>query len=206
MEDILELYCQPYAADYPVICMDEKPYQMLEQVRSSIPMTANHPLRQDSEYVRKGTCSIFVFTEPLTGWCCADASERRTRQDWAQQIHSLVTEKYPHAMKIRLVMDNLNTHAISSLYQTFKPEIARQIAKKLEIHYTPKHGSWLNAAEIQIGVLSRQCLARRIPTLEALNKEIAAWQAEHNSHSEKIHWQFTSSDARIKLHHLYPNV
>lgn len=206
MEDILDVYRLPYDPDCPVICMDEKPYQLLRHVRKPMAMTANHPQREDSEYIRNGTCSIFVFTEPLTGWTHADAKERRTRIDWAEEIRILLREYYPQAPKIRLVMDNLNTHTIRSLYEAFKPEVAHKLAKRLEIHYTPKHGSWLNIAEIQISALSRQCLARRIESLEKVNSELIAWEKERDSHPRKINWQFTVDDARIKLHYLYPDV
>lgn len=206
MEDVLDVYCQPYDANFPVICMDEKPYQLLKQTREPIPMTQNHPLREDSEYIRNGTCSIFVFLEPLTGWCHADAKERRTSMDWAEQIRHLLEVDFPNSPKIRLVMDNLNTHTTASLYKAFEPKKARELAKRLEIHYTPKHGSWLNMAEIQISVLARQCLSRRIPTLQNVNLEIAAWEADRLSHPVKVNWQFTTDDARIKLKHLYPIV
>lgn len=205
MEDVLDVYCQPYDPACPVICMDEKPYQLLEQVRDPIAMTTNHPLREDSEYIRNGTCSNFVFTEPLTGWCHAEAKEHRTRADWAEQIRLLLQAYYPDAPKIRLVMDNLNTHTIGSLYQTFKPALARELAKRMEVHYTPKHGSWLNIAEIQISILSRQCLSRRIASLEEVNRKIAAWEKDVLSLPHKINWRFTIDDARIKLRHLYPN-
>lgn len=206
MEDILDVYCQAYDKACPVICMDEKPYQLLEQVRNPIPMTSNHPLREDGEYIRNGTCSIFVFLEPLTGWCRADANERRTSVDWANQIRQLLEVDFPDAPKVRLIMDNLNTHALASLYKAFEPQKARELAKRLEIHYTPKHGSWLNMAEIQISVLARQCLSRRIPTLQNANAEIAAWQTDRSIHPAAINWQFTTDDARIKLKHLYPVV
>lgn len=206
MEDILDVYQLPNDPGCPVICMDEKPYQLLRHVRKPMAMTANHPQREDSEYIRNGTCSIFVFTEPLAGWTHADAKERRTRIDWAEEIRILLREYYPQAPKIRLVMDNLNTHTIRSLYEAFKPEVAHKLAKRLEIHYTPKHGSWLNIAEIQISALSRQCLARRIESLEKVNSELIAWEKERDSHPRKINWQFTVDDARIKLHYLYPDV
>ena len=186
--------------------MDEKPYQLLKQVREPIPMTSKHPLREDGEYIRNGTCSIFVFLEPLTGWCHADAKERRTSVDWAQQIRHLLEVDFPTAPKVRLVMDNLNTHTIASLYKAFEPQKARALAKRLEIHYTPKHGSWLDMAEIQISVLARQCLSRRIPTLQNVNQEIAAWETDRLSSPVKVNWQFTTDDARIKLKHLYPVV
>ena len=206
MEDVLDVYCLPYDSTCPVICMDEKPYQLLGQVREPVPIKPGQPLREDCEYVRNGTCSIFLFTEPLRGWCHVDAQEHRTRTDWAEQIRQLLEIYYPDAPKIRLVMDNLNTHAIASLYQTFPAEKARQLAKRLEIHYTPKHGSWLDMAEIEIGILSRQCLSRRISELSVLKTEISAWESDHNILHTPIDWQFTTDDARIVLKHLYPNV
>lgn len=206
MEDVLDVYCQPYDANFPVICMDEKPYQLLKQAREPIPMTQNHPLREDGEYIRNGTCSIFVFLEPLTGWCHTDAKERRTSVDWAEQIRHLLEVDFPNSPKIRLVMDNLNTHTTASLYKAFDSKKARELAKRLEIHYTPKHGSWLDMAEIQISVLARQCLSRRIPTLQNVNLELAAWEADRLLHPVKVNWQFTTDDARIKLKHLYPIV
>ena len=206
MEDVLDVYRLPYDKSCPVICMDEKPYQLLGQVREPIPMKPGHPLREDSEYVRNGTCSIFVFCEPLTGWCHAQANDQRTKVDWAEQIRRLLQIYYPDAPKIRLVMDNLNTHVIASLYQAFEPQLARKLAKRLEIHYTPKHGSWLDIAEIEIGILSKQCLERRVPSLSDLNREISAWETLHNSSPAKIDWQFTTDDARIKLKRLYHNL
>lgn len=204
MEDVLDVYHLPYDEQCPVICMDEKPYQLLDQVHDPIPMQPGRVLREDSEYVRKGTCSIFVFTEPLTGWCHAHALPRRTRQDWAMQIQELLTVHYPNAPKVKLVMDNLNTHTLASLYRTFPAAHARELAKRLEIHYTPKHGSWLNIAEIQIGVFSRQCLARRLPSVEAVNTATDAWNHDHNANPSAVCWQFSSADARIRLKHLYP--
>lgn len=206
MEDVLDVYRLPYDKDCPVICMDEKPYQLLDQKREPIPMKPGHPLREDEEYVRNGTCSIFVFNEPLTGWCHAEARQRRTRVDWAEEIRALLEDYFPEVPKIRLVLDNLNTHVIASLYEAFPPEKARRLAKRLEIHYTPKHGSWLDIAEIEISVLARQCLSRRLSSLDILNHEISAWESAQNAFPKKIDWQFTTDDARIRLKHLYPNV
>lgn len=206
MEDVLDVYRQPYDKDCPVICMDEKPYQLLDQKRKPIPMKPGHPLREDEKYVRNGTCSIFVFNEPLTGRCHAEARQRRTRVDWAKEIRALLEDYFPEAPKIRLVLDNLNTHVIASLYEAFPPEKARRLAKRLEIHYTPKHGSWLDIAEIEISVLARQCLSRRLSSLDILNHEISAWESAQNALPKKIDWQFTTDDARIRLKHLYPNV
>lgn len=206
MEDVLDVYRMPYDKDCPVICMDEKPYQLLDQKREPIPIKPGHPLREDEEYVRNGTCSIFVFNEPLTGWCHVRARQRRTRVDWAEEIRALLEDYFPEVPKIRLVLDNLNTHVIASLYEAFPPEKARRLAKRLEIHYTPKHGSWLDIAEIEISVLARQCLSRRLSSLDILNHEISAWESAQNAFLKKIDWQFTTDDARIRLKHLYPNV
>jgi hypothetical protein len=204
MEDVLDVYQRPYDADCPVICMDEKPYQLLGEVRDPIPMKPGEPKRIDNEYKRNGTCSIFVFTEPLTGWRYCSARERRTKIDWANEIKELLTVHLPLAPKVCLVMDNLNTHTISSLYEAFPPAQARDLAKRLEIHYTPKHGSWLNIAEIEISAISRQCLDARIDSLDTLNANISAWMQSRNSNLKSVDWQFTTDDARIKLRRLYP--
>ena len=204
MEDILDLYCLPYDEKCPVICMDEKPYQLLDEVRKPIEMAPGRVRKVDAEYIRCGTCSIFVFTEPLTGWCYTKAQERRTAIDWAYEIRELLTVHFPNAPKIRLVVDNLNTHVLASLYKAFPAKEARELKKRLLIHYTPKHGSWLNMAEIIISVLARQCLCQRIPSLDKLNREIFAWSLDRNKQFRKIKWQFTTDSARIKLHHLYP--
>ena len=186
--------------------MDEKPYQLLADVRDPLPMKPGHIRKEDSEYERKGTCSIFVFTEPLRGWTHSHARLRRTKLDWAHETRWLLEEAYPTASKIRMVCDNLNIHVISSLYEAFPAHIARALAKRLEIHYTPKHGSWLNIAEIEISVLTRQCLCRRIPELPLLNHQLVAWNLRNNDIFNPVQWQFTTLDARIKLAHLYPNV
>lgn len=204
MEDVLDLYQQPFHEDYPVVCMDEKPYQLLDEARSLIPMKPGKPERQDSEYVRHGTCSIFMFTEPLAGWRHTSVSERRTRVDWAREIKELLDIHYPNAIKVSLVVDNLNTHTVSSLYEAFDPATARGLAKRLEIHYTPKHGSWLNIAEIELSAMSRQCLCRRIPSIDQLSFEIKEWESVRNFSQKGVDWQFTTDDARIKLRHLYP--
>ena len=206
MEDILDLYCQPYDPEYPVVCMDEKPYQLLDEVREPIPMESGRVRKVDAEYVRNGTCSIFVFGEPLTGWVSAHARERRTKADWATEIRWLLDEVYPHATKIRLVSDNLNTHVISSLYEAFEAPEARALIKRLDMHHTPKHGSWLNIAEIFISILARQCLCRRIPSLSVLNHELIAWAALKNAIPNPVDWQFSTGNARIKLKYLYPIV
>jgi hypothetical protein len=204
MEDVLDVYQLPYDANCPVICMDEKPYQLLNEVRQPIPMKSMKPLSEDSEYVRNGTCSIFIFTEPLAGWRHVAVREQRTRIDWALQIRELLEIHYPQAPKIKLVMDNLNTHAIASLYHAFEPETARRLAKRLEIHYTPKHGSWLNIAEIELSVMTSQCLGRRIPSISQLMTELSAWEQNRNQSQRGVDWQFTNAEARIKLKRLYP--
>jgi hypothetical protein len=173
MEEILELYCIAYNIDYPIVCMDEKPYQLLEDILIPIPMKEGNPKRFDYEYKRKGTCSIFVFNEPLTGWTYANARERRTAIDFAHEIKKLLTVHFPNAKKLRLVSDNLNTHVPASLYKAFPPKEARELLRRLEFHHTPKHGSWLNMAEISISILARQCINRRISNLDILNNEIA---------------------------------
>ena len=208
MEDVLSVYARPYSKSYPVVCMDEKPFQLLDERYQPIPMSENnHKLKYDCEYERKGTCSIFMFTEPLAGWRYTSALPQRTRKDWANQIKLLADQWYPKAKKIVLVMDNLNTHNISSLYETFPPEEALRLSQRLEIHYTPKHGSWLNIAEIELSAMSTQCLGkRRIPSIDALNAELAAWHINRNALQKGIDWQFTTSDARIKLRHIYPDV
>ena len=206
MEDILDLYCLPYDRLYPVICMDEKPYQLLDNVLEPIEMKPGKSKKEDYEYKRCGTCSIFVFNEPLIGWVHADAKKRRTAVDYAHAIKELLTVYYPDAIKIRLVQDNLNTHVLDSLYKAFPAKEARELARRLEFHYTPKHGSWLNMAEITISVLAGQCLNRRIPDIATLNNELSAWATEYNSNQTPIRWQFTADDARIKLHRLYPQI
>lgn len=205
MEDVLDVYALPHDENCPVICLDEKPYQLLGECREPIAMKQGEPLRVDNEYVRNGTCSIFVMCEPLKGWHHANAHERRTAVDFAHEIDWLLSESlYKNVPKIKLVQDNLNTHVIASLYKAFPPAKARELAKRLEIHYTPKHGSWLNIAEISISILSKQCINRRIDNIASLNREITSWECEYNSLVRKVDWQFTSDDARIKLRRLYP--
>ena len=205
MEDVLSVYARPYDSEYPVVCMDEKPLQLLADSRSRISISQKHPERYDSEYVRKGTCSIFLFTEPLNGWRYAQAQEQRTKIDWAYQIKWLLNDQYPLAKKVVLVMDNLNTHNASSLYQAFEAEEAFALAQRLEIHHTPKHGSWLDIAEIELSALGRQCLgSRRIDCLKTLNEELLAWYVDRNSKQTGVDWQFSTDDARMKLKRLYP--
>jgi hypothetical protein len=176
MEDVLEVYSRPYNPSKPVICMDEKPFQLLGEVRKSLPIKPGKAKRVDNEYKREGTCSIFIFTEPLGGWRYAEAFEHRTKKEWAHRVKWVLDNQYPDAEKVILVMDNLNTHVISSFYEAFPPEEAFRLAQRLEIHYTPKHGSWLNIAEIELSALATQCLGnRRIPSIDKLNKEIMSW-------------------------------
>lgn len=203
MEDVLSVYSRPYDPLRPVICMDEKPLQLLADARPRLSSKKGEII--DSEYVRNGTCSIFLFTEPLGGWRSAVAYNRRTKVDWANQVRWVLEDQYPDAEKVVMVMDNLNTHDTSSLYATFEPEIAFSLAQRLEIHYTPKHGSWLNIAECELSSLGRQCLGkRRISSLDVLNDELGAWYHNRNSAQVGVDWQFTSDDARVKLKRLYP--
>ena len=206
MEDVLEVYLLPYDPDYPVVCLDESSRQMIGEVREPIPCAPGRPERVDDEYVRNGVAEIFMEVEPLAGRRHVAVTERRTRKDWAWQIKGMLDDRYPKAIKVRLVMDNLNTHSIASLYETFEPQEARRLAERLEIHYTPKHGSWLNMAEIELSVLKGQCLNRRIPDMTTMKAEVAAWESNRNNSTKKINWQFTTSDARVKLKRLYPKL
>lgn len=204
MEDVLEVYHLPYDPDYPVVCMDESCKQMIGEVHEPIPYAPGRPVRMDDEYIRNGVAEIFMEVEPLAGRRHVAVTERRTKKDWALQIKEMLDERYPDAIKVRLVMDNLNTHGIASLYETFDPREARHLAERLDIHYTPKHGSWLNMAEIELSALKGQCLDRRIANMETMQAEVAAWEQGRNNREMKIDWQFTTSDARIKLKRLYP--
>jgi hypothetical protein len=204
MEDVLDVYARPHDPALPVVCMDEKPYQFLGHARDPIPAAPGHDRREDSEYVRHGTCSIFVWVEPLAGRRRVVARRQRTRVDWAHEVEHLLTLDYPEAERVLLVMDNLNTHTIGSLYEAFEPAQAHALARRLEIHHTPKHGSWLNIAEIELSALTRQCLDRRIDDLDVLNTELAAWQSATNADQRQVNWHFTTSDARTRLRHLYP--
>jgi len=204
MEDILDVYIREYDEKRPLVCMDECPRQLIGETRSPIPCKPGRPEYFDTEYVRNGTCSIFMFTAPLKGWRRAEVTEQRTRTDWALQIKKLVDIDFHDAEKIVIVMDNLNIHTIGSLYKAFPPEEAKRLRDKLEIHYTPKHGSWLNMAEIENNVLINHGLSKRIPTMEQLRKEVEAWNQDRNQSAKKINWRFTTEDARIKLKRLYP--
>jgi len=206
MEDVLEVYHLPYDPDYPVVCMDESSKQLIGEVRAPVPCAPGRIARMDDEYVRNGVAEIFMEVEPLSGKRHVAITERRTRKDWATQIKEMLDERYPDAIKVRLVMDNLNTHSIVSLYETFEPEEARRLAERLDIHYTPKHGSWLNMAEIEFSALKGQCLDRRIDNMEDMKTEVATWERDRNNRSKKIDWQFTTAEARIKLTRLYPKL
>lgn len=206
MEDVLDIYETPYDPHRPVVCMDEKPYQLLGEVRESWSMRPGDNKKIDSEYQRNGICSIFAFIEPLGGRHHVSVREHRTAVDWAEEIKYLVDEMYPDVEKIILVMDNLNTHKPASLYKKYSPEEARRIIKKLEIHYTPKHGSWLDIAEIELNVMTRQCLSRRIENIDILRSELRIWEQERNSIQATVNWQFRTKDARVKLVSLYPEL
>ena len=206
MENILNVYKQAHDERYPVVCMDESSKQHLRETRKKLPMEPGKPERYDTEYERNGTSNLFIFFEPLRGWRRIDVTARRTAEDWAIQIKKLVDEDYPEAKKIQLVMNNLNTHTGASLYKAFEPAEARRLLDKLEFHYTPKHGSWLNMAEIEFSLLSRQCMSERMADREYLTQEVAAWVENRSSSKSEMNWRFTTADARIKLKHLYPSL
>jgi transposase len=206
MEDTLDVYKRPYDETHPLICMDESSKQHIKDTRQPIPATPGTVARYDTEYERNGVSNVFMFFEPLQGKRHVEVTDQRTAVDWVHQIRDLVDVRYPHAERITLVMDNLNTHTGASLYKAFEPKEARRILEKLEIHYTPKHGSWLNMAEIELSILSRQCMDRRIPDQETLKKEISAWQEKRNAIARPMEWRFTTDDARIKLKKLYPTL
>ena len=206
MEDTLDVYKQPYDPSYPTVCMDESSKQQVKEICKPIPAEPGQPERYDTQYERNGVSNLFMFFEPLAGWRHVEVTDKRTAVDWAYQIRDLVDVHYPQVKKIKLVMDNLNTHTGASLYKAFEPQEARRILERLEIHYTPKHGSWLNTAEIELSILSRQCLDRRIADQETLKKEVSAWEKPRNAHSEPMNWRFTTEDARIKLKRLYPTI
>ncbi len=206
MEDVLEVYTRPYDERFPQVCLDEKSKQLVGEVREPLAARPGRPTRHDYEYERSGTANLFIVCEPLLGWRHLAVTDRRTKIDWAHCIKELVDVHYPHAEKIVLVLDNLNTHTPAAFYEAFDPAEARRLSERLEIHYTPKHGSWLNMAEIELSVLARQCLEKRIPDREALAGEVGAWEAERNAADSSIDWRFTSDEARIKLKHLYPEI
>ena len=206
MEDVLDLYEEPYDPKRPVVCFDETSKQLIAEKRSPIPPQRGRRERFDYEYKRNGTRNLFMCCEPLAGWRHVAVTQRRTMIDFAHQMQWLADEAYPEAEKIRVVLDNLNTHKPASLYETFAPKEARRIRQRLEFHYTPKHGSWLNMVEIEFSVFSKQCLARRIGEEDTLKQEVAALESERNQAGATIDWRFTTSDARVKLQHLYPSV
>lgn len=206
MEDVLALYAMPYDARYPTVCLDEKPVVLHADVRPVLPPAPGHVECRDYEYERHGTANLFVMVEPLAGWRYVSVTERRTKQDYAEVLRYLVEERYPDAECICLVQDNLNTHTAGALYETFAPKRARHILSRLEFHYTPKHGSWLNQAEIEISIFERGCLSRPLEGLVELRQRAAGWEAERNAQRRTIHWQFTTPDARKKLARLYSTV
>jgi hypothetical protein len=206
MEDVLEVYHRPYDPRRPQVCMDEQPVQLIKEKRTPIPASEGQPARYDSEYERNGTAANFMFTEPLSGWRKVKVRKQRTAVDWAQEMKELLDVDYPDAEKVILVCDNLNTHKPASFYEAFPPQEARRLVNRLEIHYTPKHGSWLNIAEIELSALTTQCLDRRIPDMETLCQEIKAWEQKRNAGQKSVDWQFTTDDARIKLKRLYPQI
>lgn len=206
MEDVLELYHAPYDANFPFVCMDESCKQLVGEVHAPMPCAPGRVRIEDHEYVRNGVGEIFIEVEPLGGRRHVQITEHRTRLDWAEFIRALLEERYPHAQKVRLVMDNLNTHSIASLYEAFPAKHALKLAQRLEIHYTPKHGSWLNVAEIEFSVLQSQCLNRRIPNIETPRSHVADWQLERNANSRKTSWRFTTENARVRLKRLYPQL
>lgn len=203
MEMVLDVYKRPYDPRFPVVCMDESPKQLIEETKIPIPASPGHPAKHDYEYKRNGVCNIFLACEPLAGKRMVKITEKKTKQDWACFIEE-IAEQYKSAEKITLVMDNLNTHTPGSLYETFSPEKAKAIWERFEFVYTPKHGSWLNMAEIELNVLTGQCLNRRIGEIETVRKEVLAWERSRNNKNAKVNWQFTANDARIKLKRLYP--
>ena len=205
MEDVLDVYTRPHDKDQPLVCMDETSKQQIMEVRLPIGCEPGQSRREDSHYKRNGVSNLFMFFAPLQGWRRVKVTDRRTKVDWAWAMRELVDECFPEAEKVTVVMDNLNTHSPSSLYDAFRPEEAKRILDRLELHYSPKHGSWLNMAEIELSVLARQCLSRRIPDQRALRREVAAWQAARNAKGSTVDWRFSTEDARIKLKKLYPS-
>ena len=206
MEDVLEIYKRPYNPKVPVVCMDEQPTQLIKETRRKIRVGPGKAERVDYEYERNGTAVNFMFTEPLGHWRKVNIRERKTSVDWAHEIKALLNEDYTETEKVILVCDNLNTHKVASLYEAFEPKQARQLAERLEIHYTPKHGSWLNVAEIELSVFTRQCLDRRIPDRVKLQQEAQAWYRKRNAGQKAVDWQFTTENARVKLRRLYPQI
>jgi len=206
MEDVLEVYQRPYDPKRPQVCLDEASKQLIGETRLPVPAGPGREAREDYEYVRNGTVNLFMMFEPLAGRRHVRVTDHRTKKDFAETIKELADERYPEAEKIVLVMDNLNTHSPASLYEAFEPSEARRLAEKLEIHYTPKHGSWLDMAEIELGIMNRQCLRGRIADATTLAREVAAWERDRNQQDAKVNWRFTTADARIKLRKLYPSI
>jgi len=206
MEDVLEVYTRPYDPARPVVCLDELSKQWVAETRIPLPAAPGQPERVDYEYERRGTANLFLTCEPLVGHRQATVTEQRTAVDFAKVVRDLLEVRYPHAEPVVLVMDNLNTHKPAALYEAFEPALARSLIERLEIHHTPKHGSWLNMAEIELSVLSRQCLDRRIPDLDTVTREVAAWEQARNANPRPVNWRFTTPDARIKLKRLYPSI
>jgi hypothetical protein len=206
MEDVLEVYKRPYDETRPVVCMDEQPTQLIKETRENIPAVPGRVEREDYVYERNGVAVNFMFTEPLGGWRKVNVRERKTAVDWAQEMQEMLDRDYPQAEKVVLVCDNLNTHKTASFYEAFEPEEARRLIERLEIHYTPKHGSWLDVAEIELSVFTKQCLDRRIPDIDTLRKEANAWYCDRNAGQKSVDWQFTTDRARIKLKRLYPQI
>ena len=206
MEDIIEVYHRPYDPQCPVVCMDESNKQLSIEVREPIPAAPGQVRREDSQWERNGVANLFMFVEPLAGRRFVSVTEKREAVDWAGQVKELLTVHYPDVPKVCLVMDNLNTHDPSSLYKAFPAAEARSLAERLEIHYTPKHGSWLNIAECELSALCRQCLDRRIPDIDSMRREVSSWAEDRNQKTKKVDWQFTTAGARIKLKRLYPNI
>ena len=204
MEDVLDVYTRPHDPDMPLVCLDETSKQLVSETRTPIPMKPGQPERADYEYERGGTANLFMLFAPLEGFRHIEVTDRRTAIDYANILKDLSDIHFPQAQKIALVQDNLNTHAKASLYEAFPPAEARRLVERFEWHYTPKHGSWLNMAESELGVLASQCLDRRIPDKQTLSREVAAWQNRRNKHQTKADWRFTTADARIKLKRLYP--
>lgn len=205
MEDVLEVYTRPHDKEYPMVCMDETSKQQIMEVREPWAAGPGGVRRYDTEYKRNGVSNLFMFFAPLQGWRRVKVTDHRTKIDWAVAMRELVDKHFPEAKKVTVVMDNLNTHSPSSLYEAFSPEEARRILGRLELHYTPKHGSWLNMAEIELSILSRQCISRRIPDQETLRREVDIWGKERNEKESTVDWRFTTDDARIKLKRLYPS-
>lgn len=205
MEDVLDLYAEPYIRQFPVVCFDERPYQLIGETRQPLPIEPGQPMRYDYEYQRNGTCNLFTYFQPLAGWRHIVVTEQRTRHDFARRMQELVDVHFPNAEIIRVVLDNLNIHTPAALYEVFEPAEARRLVRRLDFHYTPKHGSWLNMVEVEIAVLSSGCLDRRIPDLEMLCREIAAWEAERNARKATVNWQFNTTNARTKLKRIYPS-